>query len=384
MHHFLMPLLGALLMLLVLLDVFLTVLYARIGTGFISHQLACVVWRIFRGGSRPFTRQRDKVLSFAGPITLVLLVVVWFIGLVCGAGMIIQPGLGTSMRASDRDTPIDFVTAVAVAGDSMTTVGGTDIAPKTAFARLFQFVIAFLGILVLTLSVTYFLEVYNSLQRRNTFAMKLHMMTSGTGDAAELVAGLGSTGKFDVGYTHLAEMAAEMVAFEESHHFYSVLLYFRFREPHYALSRLALVTLDAVTLLKSALDDREYAWLKEAAGVTQLWRSTMQMLTLLAISFLPRGLPKNDDEQIDPDVQRRWRQRYFAACRRLREANIKTMPDENAGAEIYISLRAKWDRYITSFAEHMAHNLSVVDPASHTPEEAESRPAFATRLRSAE
>jgi hypothetical protein len=86
MYHFLMPLLGALLMLLVLLDVFLTVLYARIGTGFISHKLACVVWRVFRGASRPLTRHRDRVLSFEGPITLVLFVVVWFIGLVCGAG----------------------------------------------------------------------------------------------------------------------------------------------------------------------------------------------------------------------------------------------------------------------------------------------------------
>ena len=63
---------------------------------------------------------------------------------------------------------------------------------------------------------------------------------------------------------------------------------------------------------------------------------------------------------------------------------MKILPDENAGAEIYISLRAKWDRYITSFAEHMAHRLSVIDPAANTPEQAESRPAFATRLRSAE
>ena len=95
-------------------------------------------------------------------------------------------------------------------------------------------------------------------------------------------------------------------------------------------------------------------------------------------------MPQSQDEQIDPETQRRWRQRYFVACRRLREAKVKTMPDENAGAEIYISLRAKWDRYITSFAEHMAHDLTVVDPAAHAPEEADSRPAFATRLRSAE
>ena len=45
-------LLGALLMLLVLADVYLTVLYARVGTGIISEKLARVVWRFF-GISQP-------------------------------------------------------------------------------------------------------------------------------------------------------------------------------------------------------------------------------------------------------------------------------------------------------------------------------------------
>jgi hypothetical protein len=53
----------------------------------------------------------------------------------------------------------------------------------------------------------------------------------------------------------------------EAHHFYGVLLYFRFKEPHYALSRMALLALDTTTLIKSALDDGESAWLKESAAV---------------------------------------------------------------------------------------------------------------------
>ena len=42
----------------------------------------------------------------------------------------------------------------------------------------------------------------------------------------------------------LAMLSAELAGVYESHHFYSVLVYFRFREPHYALSRVALVLME--------------------------------------------------------------------------------------------------------------------------------------------
>jgi hypothetical protein len=44
---------------------------------------------------------------------------------------------------------------------------------------------------------------------------------------------------------------------KETHHFYPVLFYFRFREPYYSVSRFALVSPDTVTLIKSALDDKQ-------------------------------------------------------------------------------------------------------------------------------
>jgi hypothetical protein len=63
---------GAFLMLAVLLDVFLTVLYARVGTGILSHKLARLTWQLFR--LLPAGRYRPTVLSFCGPAILVLLV----------------------------------------------------------------------------------------------------------------------------------------------------------------------------------------------------------------------------------------------------------------------------------------------------------------------
>lgn len=380
--RWLLPVAGALLIGLVLLDVFLTVLYARAGSGIISHHLACHVWRLFRWVARRLPRYQDAILCICGPIIIVLGIFVWVLGLACGAALVIKPALGTSVRATNGGpTPTDFFTALYVGGDSMTTVGTSDLAPQTPFYRLFFTFTSFVGISVITLTLAYILEIYNALQRRNTFALKVHFAAGESADAAELVAGVGPAGQFNAGYTHLAEMSAEMVNFKESHHFYSVLLYFRFREPQYALSRLALTTLDAVTLIKSALDDREYGWVKESAAVAQLWRGSMHLMTLLAATFLPGGLP--EPQEPDAATADRWRRRYRAALDRLRQAEIATAADEEAGADNYVALRARWDRYISLFAHHMGHAVELIDPVGCDPAHVAQRQEFRARLRSA-
>jgi hypothetical protein len=370
---------GLLLIALVLLDVYLTVLYARMGNGIISHRLACWTWYVFRALAKPAGRYRDAILSFCGPTTLVLLVFTWIVLLMCGGAFVTRPGLQRgSIQANQGPTPSDFVTAMYVAGDAMTTVGTSDIAPKTAFYRLFYTFLSVIGISILTLTVTYFLEIYNALQKRNTYVNKMHHATGDSGDAVELVAGLGSGGDFQHGYTHLAEMAAETAELYEAHHFYPVLLYFRFREPHYALARAALVTLDTITLIKSALDDGRYAWLKESAAVTQVWNSAMRTVVELSIVFLPEGIP---EQEADEQTKERWRRRYHAALRRQQQAGVQTIADEGAGAEVYVNLRARWDRYIAVFADHMMHTLDVIDPAGCNPDSIEQRAEFTQRLR---
>jgi hypothetical protein len=49
MQDWLEPLAGGILVAITLLDVFLTVLYARVGTGLLAPRLARGVWHVFRG-----------------------------------------------------------------------------------------------------------------------------------------------------------------------------------------------------------------------------------------------------------------------------------------------------------------------------------------------
>ncbi len=63
----------------VLLDMFLTVLYARMGTSLLAGPLARLTWRVVRAASAPLGWRRGVVLSFCGPAILVLLVTAWLV-----------------------------------------------------------------------------------------------------------------------------------------------------------------------------------------------------------------------------------------------------------------------------------------------------------------
>lgn len=92
--------LGALILLVILADIVLTFLYARIGTGIIGGYLASLVWRVFLWLSTRFGRYGAKALSVCGPIIVSLVVSTWTLALMWGVSLLIYPNLGQSVRAT--------------------------------------------------------------------------------------------------------------------------------------------------------------------------------------------------------------------------------------------------------------------------------------------
>jgi hypothetical protein len=175
---------GAALMLLFLADIFLTVLYARAGTGVLAPLWNRGVWGFLHGIATLSGRHRGTVLSFAGPLIVVSLIGFWAIGLVVGAALVIRPELGTGIRPSSGSTPTDFVTSLLVAGNSLSIVGGGDYSPYTTGTRLLFLLNSLIGASVLSLVLSYLVQVYSALRERNALALAVDLMTDGTGDAA--------------------------------------------------------------------------------------------------------------------------------------------------------------------------------------------------------
>ena len=336
MQDWLEPLAGGIVLAITLADVFLTVLYARAGTGLIAPRLARCVWRVFiwLGGAR-----RPDVLSYCGPVQLVALVLVWGVLLAFGSALMIHPALGTGVESSSGPTDTDFVTALFVGGSSMSIVGAGDYGPTSPGYKLLFLFNSLVGLSVTSLTLTYLMQVYSALRSRNTLGLMLQTQSAETGDAAELIARWGPKGRFDGGYNNLSTLAGEMAAIKETHHFYPVLFYFRFEEPFYAPSHMLLVALDAAALVRTALDPRELGWLQESAALVELERAAAMLLRTLNRSFpMFRGSSVGD-----PQPDERWRLRYRDAVLRLREAGVPTRADPEAGAREYARLRAKWE-----------------------------------------
>jgi hypothetical protein len=298
------------------------------------------------------------VLSFCGPVILLLYVLLWAVGLTLGAGLIIHPGLGTGVQAGNGPTPTDFLTALYAGGSSMAIVGASDFRPATDAYRVVYLLNSLIGMSVTSLVLTYVMQVYGALRQRNALGLHLYILSAETSDAGELLARLGPRGQFSGGYSHLVSLADAMAAMKETHHFYPVLFYFRFREPYYSVSAQAHLALDTASLIRSALAGEDTEWLKQAAAVEALWRVAQMLVVTLETTFLPDDPPTAT--AVDPRERQRWRTHWERAVSRLSEAGIEVARGE-AAAQTYIDLRAQWWPHIARLAPAMAYRPEDIE-----------------------
>jgi hypothetical protein len=356
MQGWLEPLAGWIVLAVTLLDVFLTVLYARAGSGLLAPRLARGVWLVSRalsGGSR------RGILNYCGPVQLVALVLIWAALLAFGAALVIHPGLGTGVQSSSGKTDTDFITALLVGGSSMSIVGASDYGPASPGYKLLFLFDSLVGMSVTSLTITYIMQVYTAVRSRNTLGLMVHGQSGDTGDAAELIARWGPRGRFDGGYNNLSTIAADMAVIKETHHFYPVLFYFRFEDVFYAPPRFLLVALDAAALLRTALDTRELGWLQESAALAELEQTSAMLLRTLGQSFPVRHqAPMNSTPS-----QERWSRRYARAVARMRKAGIPTRADQEAGLRDYLELRGRWAPGIEALAGALGWRMEAVDEA---------------------
>lgn len=172
-------------------------------------------------------------------------------------------------------------------------------------------------------------------------------MSAGSGDAAEVLVRLGPEGDFGAGGNHLASIARDVIDLLESHHLYPILHYFRMLHPRYAMSRIALVSLDGVSLIEAGLSERHGTFARSAA-VQMLWGGGIDLLRDTAKTFLPEQAP---NAKSPTEEEEEARTRYRAALQKLRAAGIETAEDPEAGEELYLVLRGKWIALVRAFAE---------------------------------
>jgi hypothetical protein len=128
----------------------------------------------------------------------------------------------------------------------------------------------------------------------------------------------------------------------------------------YATARVALLTLDAATLVRSAFDRERYGPFIESSAVELFWGGGLQLVRETAGDVLPASVIAAEDH---PHAAA-WRRRYAAAHQRLAAAGVEVEPDVEAGARRYVELRSQWDGFVRGFAAYLAYDWWKIDPLS--------------------
>jgi hypothetical protein len=240
---------------LVTLDAFVTVVLPRRALGRL--RLTMLFYRVSWTPLAAFARtmeddgRRELVLSFYGPLSLLVLLVLWAVALVAGFGILLW-ALG-SLIGVPEGAP-DLVSALYLSGTTFFTLGLGDVAPQGTAERLLTVVEAGTGFAFLALIIGYLPMLYGAFSSRETNISLLDARAGSPPTAFELLRRFGKDAAPEEIGRFLSEWERWCAELLESHLSYPVLGFYR--SQHERQSWLAALTcvLDTCALIIAGID----------------------------------------------------------------------------------------------------------------------------------
>jgi hypothetical protein len=243
---------GVLLIFAVLLDAFETVvLPRRVARRFrLARLFYRFTWIPWSALARRFSNNaRESLLAFYGPLSLIMLLVLWAALMIVGFG-VLQWGLGSQFATAHGGR--GFATDIYVSGTSFFTLGLGDVTPRSALARSVTVIEAGAGFGFLALVITYVPVLYQAFSRRETQVSLLDARAGSPPSAVALLVRLDRAGGRDAMAQLLRDWERWSAEVLESHLSYPVLAFYR--SQHERQSWLAALTtiLDVCALLRAS------------------------------------------------------------------------------------------------------------------------------------
>jgi len=340
---------GVVVILGVLLDAFETmILPRRVQRAF---RLASV---FYRNTWIPWTRlsrhirssnRRESYLSYFGPLSLIMLLVVWASGLIFGFALL-QYGIGGHIRATDG--PINFPVLLYHSGETFFTLGYGDIVPDTGPSRTLAVLESGLGFAFLGIIIGYLPVVYSSFSKRELQISLLDARAGSPPTATELLHRLGccpDQSVLDSVFRDWEQWASEIL---ESHLSYPVLSFFRSQHSNQSWQAALTVVLDVTALVLAGID-----------GI----RPEQAKLTFAMARHAAVDLAQVVNARYDPNEPDRLPPQELARLRQILLANgLHLRSDEKADQKIS-KLRLLYEPYVQGIARNLLVTLPPWIPA---------------------
>jgi hypothetical protein len=244
-------------LLIALFDAFQTVILPRRATGrFRVTRLYLILtwwpWGQLAGRIRN-PRKRETALSYYGPLSLILLIMVWAAGLVFGFAL-----LYSSLRSPIHD-PLQarpgFLADMYLSGTTVFTLGLGDLTPHSPWARLFVVLESGIGLGFLALVIGYFPVLYGAFSRREVNISLLDARAGSPPTAAELMRRHAFEGGSDALNLLLVEWERWSAELLESHISYPLLCYFRSQHSNQSWIGALTAVLDVCALMIAGVQE---------------------------------------------------------------------------------------------------------------------------------
>jgi hypothetical protein len=288
-----------------------------------------IVFRL-RAGRSPTYERRDRVMAMYGPIALLLLLSSWYVLLIAGfTSLYLGVGVG------------DLGTAFKLSGSAVFTLG-TTADPKIVPSAL-TYTEAGLGLLILTLLITYLPTMYGVFAQREAAVAQLQVRAGTPPTSWTMLIRFYRIGLTDRLTGLWQQWEAWFAALEESHTSFPILAFFRSPQPDQSWVTAAGTVLDGASLWASTVEhpNDPDAQLCIRAGFVALRR--------LAVFFdVPYDPSPNPDDPITIS-----RAEYDDVVRQLEEGGLPIRADREANWQSFKGWRVNYDTVLLNLARMM-------------------------------
>jgi len=304
-------------------------------------------WRSWKFVTRlaPSRKTREALLGFYGPISLLILVGVWAVGLVLSFGLM-QYGAGSAVVMTGAQP--SFLTDLYLSGTTFFTLGLGDVVPHSAIARVLVVTEAGFGFGFLAAIIGYLPFIYGSFSKREVNISLLDSRAGTPPTAGELL----RRHAYPHGNEALRELlkdwefwAAELM---ESHLSYPVLAFFRSQHDNQSWIAALTAILDTCALVKVGIED---ACQRQADLTFAIARHAAVDLSQV-FKTPPRPLPHN---RLPAEDLRRIRDT-------LAQHGTKLQDGPEADRKI-TELRNMYEPYLYALADYLNQSLPPWIPA---------------------
>ncbi len=210
---------GVVLYLSIVLDILQTTLSMQ-GGGWLTSKFSHLFWKFLlvitgRNG-------KSKILAHGGYFLLISIVLIWVLLLLLSLIIILYSHPGSIIDSTTRITA-NIWQIIYYSGFTLSTLGMGDYIPSGDIWRILTSIYSFTGLILLTMSVTYFIPVLSAVIDQRKLGIKLSTLGS---SPEEIVLTSWSGNDFEALLKKVDDISDEIIKYSQQHRAYPVIHYF--------------------------------------------------------------------------------------------------------------------------------------------------------------